>query len=368
MASDEVRQLYLGLLVEAPGGKDAFLLTPISSERLHQLETGVFDVRSALETPEVNEYYLAALQDNTSEGNRLPVSPAGVPPEEWLPDPDLRVSDFMEPDAVMHEVATRGKAVVHLWMTPPETHSAPQIGVTNLTTGLSLFQNLVCHAYRRVLRDVNHATRKVIADKANWTMDVFGFSSGSFTIHMQSRLDPDLLGFVGLSRALVRVDSLTERIDEPEASISIVRENRGHFVDAYRRLLKFMIESESGLGYQWSAPDRLYLSTRKISRSSAERLYSLIIEQQDLMVEEVTIIGVFIHVNVESGLWTLRDDEGIPHHGGLASGSRVTLSGVVVDIQRYQLDCIERVEETGAGELRTILELRGVEPIDRTHS
>ena len=94
VASDEVRQLYLGLLVQKSDGTDAFMLTPMSADRLYQLETGVLDVRSALTAPEVNEYYIAALTDNTEAKDRFRVSPVGLPPEKWLPDPGLRISDF----------------------------------------------------------------------------------------------------------------------------------------------------------------------------------------------------------------------------------------------------------------------------------
>ena len=364
VASDEVGQLYLGLLVQAPDGGDAYLLTPVSADRLYQLETGVLDIRGALTIPEVKEYYTAALTGDTEVKDRLPLTPVDHPPEKWLPEPGLRVSDFVEPNAVTQEVTARGKAVLHLRISPPESHIAAQIGVTNLATCLSLFQNLVGQAYRKVLRDVGSDTRELISDESNWMMDVSGFSHGSFTIHLQSRAEPDLLGYVGLSRALDRVDALTEGIDAPEAGLSTMRQNRGHLVAAYRRLLKFLVDSESALGYQWSAPDRTFSSTRAISRDSAERLYSLIVAQKDLTVEEVTLRGVFIHVNVESGLWTLRDDEGISHHGRSASDLQGALSGLIVDTQRYEVDCIERVEETGVGEIRTSLELKGIEPLE----
>lgn len=96
VAGDEFGELYLGLLVPASDGGDAYLLTPMSADRLHQLETGVLDVRAALTIPEVGEYYTAALTGDPGVKDRLPLSPVGHPPEEWLPDPDLRVSDFVD--------------------------------------------------------------------------------------------------------------------------------------------------------------------------------------------------------------------------------------------------------------------------------
>ena len=102
VADDEAGQPYLGLLVEELNGAEAFLLTPVSADRLYQLETGVLDIRGALTSPEVKEYYTAALTGDTGVKDRLPLSPVGQPPENWLPAPGLRVSDFVEPDAATH--------------------------------------------------------------------------------------------------------------------------------------------------------------------------------------------------------------------------------------------------------------------------
>ena len=102
VAGDEAGQLYLGLLVEELNGAEAYLLTPVSADRLYQLETGVLDIRGALTSPEVKEYYTAALTGDTEVKGHLPLSPVGHPPERWLPEPGLRVSDFVEPNAVTH--------------------------------------------------------------------------------------------------------------------------------------------------------------------------------------------------------------------------------------------------------------------------
>ena len=97
LASDGVGQLFLGLLVQVPDGGDAYLLTPISADRLCQLETGALDVRGALTAPEVGEYYTAPPTGDPGVEDRLPMSPVGDPPEKWLPESGLLVSDFVEP-------------------------------------------------------------------------------------------------------------------------------------------------------------------------------------------------------------------------------------------------------------------------------
>ena len=94
---DEVGQLYLGLLVEELDGAEVYLLTPVSADRLYQLETGILDIRGAVKTPEVKEYYTAAPTGDTEVKDPIPLSPVGQPPEKWLPEPGLRVSDFVEP-------------------------------------------------------------------------------------------------------------------------------------------------------------------------------------------------------------------------------------------------------------------------------
>jgi len=356
-----VRSLYLGLLACQSETADEYLLTPVSQGRLNLVERGTVDLRAAFAAPEVPEYFSVAITDYVADDTTLSLTRVGALQESWLPDDGLLVSDFIdEPSLITDEVTARSKAILHLTLTPPESTVSPQIAATKLAAALASFQNFVKSAYRRILRDVGSDTRSLLADEANWLMDVFGFSAGSFTVHLQSRADPDILGFVGLSRALEKVDALTESAHDPDAALQVIRDHRGHFVDAYRRMLKMMVDSDTGLSYQWHAPDTTTTRSRSISRSSAEQLYALLVEQHDLTVEELLVRGVFVHVNVESGLWTLRDDEGIPHRGRLAAGSSVTLSGVVVDTQRYELDCVERVEETGAGELRTTLELRAV--------
>jgi hypothetical protein len=66
---------------------------------------------------------------------------------------------------------------------------------------------------------------------------------------------------------------------------------------------------------------------------------------------------VFVRANVESGTWAVRDDAGRHQRGRIAAGSDVSLSGVVLDTQRYELECISRIEETGDGGLTSGLEL-----------
>ena len=362
VVNDEVDQQYLGLLVKEDDGSDAFLLTPMTANRLYQLETGEIDVRAAMVEPEVDEYYGLALR-SFEEPGRSPMYRVDTPREAWIPKSGLWVSDFVEEAEVTREVATRGKAVVHLHLRTPEAREAARIAAANLSAGLGLFQNLVTRAYQRALRGLKPETRKLIGDPSNWTMDAYAISRGSFTVHLESRAHPDLLGYVGLSLALEKVDILTAGIDEPETGLPVIRENKGHLVSAYRQLLKFLVESDSGLEYQWSAPDREEPTARLISRDSAEKLYDIIIAQKDLTREDVTLEGVFTRVDVDTGAWTLRDDDG-KHHGGRSDGeTRSKLSGVTVDTQRYKVSWIEEIEVTAIGEVRTTRSLVDIEPL-----
>ena len=79
VVGDEVGQLYPGLHFDGLYGAEAYLLTPVSADRLHQLDTGVLDIRGALTSPEVEKYYTAAFTGDTEVKDRLPLSPVGHP-------------------------------------------------------------------------------------------------------------------------------------------------------------------------------------------------------------------------------------------------------------------------------------------------
>jgi hypothetical protein len=179
---------------------------------------------------------------------------------------------------------------------------------------------------------------------------------------MHSKLDADMFGEVELVQALEKVDELTADIQDPERASQTAKENSGHLVGAYKRFLHFIAETGSTVQYNWSSPNR-GAQHREISVPQASILYERLQAQRELAEERATLRGVFVRANVESGTWAVRDDAGRHQRGRIAAGSDVSLSGVVLDTQRYELECISRIEETGDGGLTSGLELTVLRPL-----
>ena len=95
------------------------------------------------------------------------------------------------------------------------------------------------------MRNVRGTLRDALAGEENYRLEVFRFSPGSFRIHLQSQMAPDMFGRSSISGALERIDDLAEVIKSPEASLELVQENRGHLASAYTTLLGFISETDS---------------------------------------------------------------------------------------------------------------------------
>jgi len=361
VARDELGQLYLSMLVQRTEEGDTYLSVPITVDRLRLLQSGGLDLREALEKPEVQEWFTMGVSGE--EGSQV-MNPVAAVADKWLPEPGLFLTEFVEEAdrlaGVVEESTKKGKAIVHLRLSPPEAAERLQIGVHHLSQALATYQELVKHAYLQALQELTATTQDENADR--YLLEVFAFSQGSFTVHMHSKLDADMFGEVELVQALEKVDELTEDVQDTERALQTAKENSGHLVAAYKRFLHFIAETGSTVEYNWSSPSR-GARHREISVSQASILYERLQSQRELAEERVTLRGVFVRANVESGTWAVRDDAGRHRTGRIAAGSDVSLSGVVLDTQRYELECIERIEETGDGGLTSGLELKVLRPL-----
>jgi len=205
IARDALNHLYLAVLSERSEEGDTYLLVPITENRLRLLEVGQVELRVAFTHPEVREWFSMTL---TGEAHRQPMTSIGEPPEEWLPEPGLLLAELLgameEADTSRVESTREGKAVVHLSFEPPEAIEYTRIAAHHLAQGLGAFQELIRQAYTRALQTLTGEPRAT--DQDQYTMEVFAFSGGSFTVHLQSRLEADMLGRVEVTAALEKID------------------------------------------------------------------------------------------------------------------------------------------------------------------
>ena len=352
---DELDQLYLCILDNPQEDADAFLTVPVTTSRVRDLEQGLLDIRSAFQLPEVREWYQIR---KAADERRWVLQPGTEPTDTRLPAADLMLPELTEvspgKSEITDELVTRNKAIVHLRLSPPESRAGLRIDASHLAQGLTAFQNLVRQAYRRTLQEADTERRTVRA--ADWTLELFALSQGK--VHLHSKSDADLFGYVAIAKALEKIDDLTEHAADPEMALEVMRQNRGHLVDACKRFLRFVAQPDSFFSYEWVSPASTQVHGRAVSSSQAEKLLQVLVAQQDLAVEQVTARGVFFRANARSGVWAFHDESGEDLDG--RSASDVSLGGVVLERQRYELACLEKVEQSGDGELTTTLELTGL--------
>jgi hypothetical protein len=340
------------MLTEELEERDRFVCASISNARLAEFRDGTVDLLQIFNNPEMGELYEGSAEHSADEFS-LTVEPAQQIPERWYPQEGF----FLEPqeagDAVTTEARARGRAVINFALNPPEARDALQIEVQRLASGLQIFQNLVKHAYSKSIRGLNRATRDLLSDSVNYQMEVYGFSEGSFTVNMQSKLSTnDLLGSVNIEKALQLVDEAVAASSDLDQAIRFLREHTGFFLSAYRSLLKFVVDNDSPLKYEWATPGFTTDRRSTMSVDVATELYDLLIRQESLMTELVTLVGVVTAAHTDTGSWTLlSEDDDIKYSGKVPPDSPINLAGITLRTERYQFDCEERLQEfTATGE------------------
>lgn len=352
VATDPVGTKYLCMLTEELEERDKFVCVAVSSTRLTEFKDGTLDLLQIFYNPETGELHEGDVEYSADEFS-LAVEPVREIPEHWYPQEGFFLAPREDAETVTAEARVRGKAVINFAFNPPEARDALQIEVQHLASGLQIFQNLLRHAYNKSIRGLNRATRELLSDKINYQMEVFGFSEGSFTVNMQSKLSTnDLLGSVNIEKALRLVDDAVAASSDLDRAMRFLRDNTGHFLTAYRSLLKFVVDNDSPLRYEWATPGFTVDKRSTMSVDVATELYDFLVRQESLTTELVTLIGVVTAIHTDNGSWTLRSEEDdLKYSGKVPPDSPIRLSGITVLSERYQFDCEERLQEfTATGE------------------
>ena len=294
-----------------------------------------------------------------------------MPPSAWLPDEGFFLHDFLHEvlegtTTVVTEATERQRAVVYFSLNPPEGVEKGTINADRLAKALESFQNMVRHAYKKVIASLSQSVPGLTTNAEERAIPLK--SLDLLIIHLDCyfnrRLPPDLFGFSNLSRALKKVDELTGHLESPEATLEVVKQNRGHLVSAYKNFLKFISENNTPITYSWAEPFADVTAPKRITPEVASTLYDLLVSQTNLGTEQLVLTGTFIMANIRNGAWALKTTENREYYGQLLEGEKVSLSGIVLDTQRYRIVCEEHITETSSsGRQSTKLLLRELRPL-----
>lgn len=343
LAADAVGTSYLCVLVEQSEKADRYASVAISPGRLSDLRAGRVDLLEVFSRPEIDLRYQVDVGQQPLSDLRL--EPVERFPDAWLPEAGFFLEEHApaETGSIVSEAAQRNRAVVHLTVSPPEARSDFKIDAYHLSAALGIFQTVVKFAYRKALNRLPPATRKLLGNTENYGLEVFAFSHGSFTVHMQSKISANPMGFADIAHALESLDAVTTALESPGDPLEIFREYKGHFATSYRRLLGFVVENETPLSYEWVTPEKSAPVRNRISVARASELYGLLTRSKELGSEEISLSGRFIRANTETGEWVLEGDDGQRYRGTVAEETNVDLEGIVLGNKTYKLVCEERI-------------------------
>jgi hypothetical protein len=353
-ARDAIGGHYVAVMVEPQEGQDRYLVAGVEPERLRQFRAGLLDLRSLLAERSVEDWFLTFAPSGLSEPLLLQMAQGSLAESAFLPEAGFVLHDHPAEELALREARARNNLVLELAVEPPEAVEEHRIRVGTLVGLLNHVQMMVKHAYGAALRDLALSTRRAIDRSNAHLMDVVILAAeGSFRIVLEAAKTPDLLGENELARALERVDALFEKAANPEQAAEVVRANRGHLAGAYLRLLRFLIQHNTGLRYSWAEPTFSKSSSRSISEGEAGPLVSLLSGFSNLASETVNLLGTLEEADVTKRTWRIATPDG--KYAGEVKQGGPSLEGLKLG-SAYKFSCIEEIEEQeGTGrEQRTL--------------
>jgi hypothetical protein len=360
-ARDTIGGHYVAVMIEPQKGRDHYLVAGVVPERLRQFRAGLIDLRTLLLDRAETEWYLAISEASLDKPLTIIPQAEDLATSSFLPDAGFVLHDRPAEEIALREARARNNLVLEIAADPPEAAEEHRIHVGTLVGLLNHVQTIVKHAYGAALRDLSLATRRSIDRSDAHLLDVvIPASGGSFRVVLESAKRPDLLGESELARALGRVDALFEKASDPQQTLATIKANRGHLAGAYLRLLRFMVQHQTGLRYAWAEPSFQQPISRAITEKQAGPLVSALSGVSNLGAEPVDLVGALEKADVVSGAWRIATAEAT--YSGEVKKDGPSLEGLKIG-SPYRFSCLEEIEEhAGTGREQRTLYLVEHEP------
>lgn len=359
-ARDAIGGHYVGVMITPDGGRERYVIAGVEPERLRQFRIGTLDLRSLLLERAETSWFFATPGADSNSPLALETPSGALATFAELPEPGFVLHDRPADAETVREARARNNLVLEIAVEPPEAAAEHRIRVGTLTALLGHVQTLVKHAYGWALRDLSLETRRSIDRSEAHMMDVVvPAEAGSFSVMLEASHGPDLLGQGELGRALQCVDELFAHVSDPAQTLATVKAHRGHLAGAYLRLLRFLVESKSGLRYSWAQPAFTEPRGRGVAESEAGPIVELLSGVSNLASEPVELVGALKKADVDNGSWRLAvGDNDI---AGKIKPGGPSLAGLKLE-SRYRFICVEEIEETQGGREQRTLYLSEHEP------
>ncbi len=340
---DQFSQKYICLLAENLSEYDRYICIPVSTDKLGRFCSGKLDLRSMFVNPELEEWFECKISDFGNHQHPISMLNRSDIAEHMLPETGF----FLSPEPVsdsdlVREAVEKNKGIMRFSIDAPEAQYEPRIEANHLIEALSVFQSLVKFAYMAVNKGLKAELEKI----ENYLLEVYGFSSGSFKVHLQTKAMVDLFGSAPINKAMGVIEKFVTSANDKEEFISIARSYRGHCVRTYMKLLNSVVKNNSPIKLQWADAISTNAIERTITRVQAETNLDWLNKVEDLGVEKLDIVGHVIKADNDLGTWKIRPvDENKVYSGVIKNRNSLSLEGIVIKTQVYKFSCEEKIEE-----------------------
>ena len=358
LAQDKSGLDYLCLLTGLNAEKYQYHCVSISKKRLYQYLNGKVDLREIFTNPELPEWWLTT--DTSQEEFEIAIYSNEVISEDLLPDSDCYFSEELQDDLIRYEVVEHNNVIVHLSLSDQNNNQS--IPIDDLGDFSKIYQALVENAYKKSILNSNIKEKKSFIIPANYKLEAFAASPGSFNLHLVSRSNKDLFGSSLIEEGLRRIDDIISYTENEEELIETLRQIKGHAISNYRKLLEKIINRNITFKYKWHSPSSPVIHTRTINQQYATRVKE-ILDLKDELVEEIKeLIGLVKQADVERGSWRITNEEDGKDYTGDSEGH--LLDGITLETVRYKFVCEEISEALKVTEKEKInYRLKSVEKI-----
>jgi hypothetical protein len=356
-----VDQNYCCMVISEGKNGPKYLCTPISNTRSVQLSTGRIDLRRIFETPESVTFFHAYCEPSTEDAINLHLQDINSCPENQLPKPGLIFEDY---DEVASKALELNATVSYASLSVPESEMQTRIRSTTLAQFLTHYQNVVKLIAKRTAKELK---QQVAKDSSTHSLDVFGFSQGSFTVQLRSSSDGDLFGDNHvLTATFDRLGEFINNIETPEVAIEYLHSIKGHAASSLIRLLEFLDENKCPLKQQWATPRIGESRTSKTTVNGVRNLIEICKQRRDLTEVIVVLVGIVSTASINGNTWKLLNDEdGVQYSGDVGEDSNISMSGIVIQKKRYKFHCVEKIDlNIGTGQEKTQLSVFNIEGAD----
>lgn len=338
LAQDKSGLDYLCLLTELNADQYQYHCISISKKRLYQYLNGKVDLRELFTNPELPEWWIAT--DTSQQEIEINFFSHEGLSDELLPETDCFFTEVLQDEVIRQEVIEHNNVIVHLSLSDDNNNQS--IPIDDLGDFTKLYQGLVENAYKKSILSSELKEKKSFIIPANYKLEAFAASPGSFNLHLVSRSNKDLFGNSIIEEGLRRIDDIISYSENEEELIKSLRQIKGHAISNYRKLLEKIINRNITFRYKWHSPSSPVIHSRSIDKQYATKIKEVLDLKDELVEEIIEFIGLVKQADVERGSWRITNEEDGKDYTGESEGH--LLDGITLETVRYKFICEEIIE------------------------